>query len=239
MDLLLTYVYMTKKYTELFQEMKELYIADPTYAVRSKKFIGLLEKRILNDIWESLSDKGKSILRKEREVEIFQDSKNKNVDIAIIDPSNGPLITIGVRSQMNSIAKNTLTYYQDIRGELAGLINRHPLSVHGYLYLHPKEIIKPDATDREKNEKINHHKYAKLFSTISGRGDANSITLNNPHLIRNCFDHFSYFVVDFKSNPIDYQDSWDDIDIDLSIDNFVDNIIKTSKDRLHFTGYFK
>ena len=71
---------MTKKYTERFQEMKELYIADPTYAVRSKKFIGLLEKRILNDIWESLSDKGKSILRKEHEVEIFQDSKNKNVD---------------------------------------------------------------------------------------------------------------------------------------------------------------
>ena len=85
------------KYSQLLTKMRDLYIEDAQYAVRSKKFIGMLEERILDDIWDQLTSKGKKILKKGHEVEILQDAKIKNVDIAIIDPNSGPLITVGIR----------------------------------------------------------------------------------------------------------------------------------------------
>lgn len=227
------------KYTPLLTEMRDLYLEDAQYAVRSKKFIGLLEKKILDDIWDQLTPKGKKTLKPGHEILILQDAKIKNVDIAIIDPNSGPLLTVGIRSQMNSIAKNTLTYFQDIRGELAGLIQRYPLSVHGYIYLHPKEII--DAPGKTfKKENINHSKYARIAADISGRGEQAHIIVANSHLIRNAYDHFSYFVVDFEKDPVDYKDNWDELElgVDLSLDNFVDNILQTCRRRFFFTDYF-
>ncbi len=227
------------KYSPLLTKMRDFYIQDAEYAVRSKKFIGMLEERILDDIWDQLTPKGKKNLKKGHEVEILQDAKIKNVDIAIIDPNSGPLITVGIRSQMNSIAKNTLTYFQDIRGELTGLIQRYPLSVHGYVYMHPKEII--DAPGKKyKKENINHSKYARIAANISGRGEEPQIIVNNSHLIRNSYDFFSYFVADFDKESVVYKDNWEELElgVDLSLDRFVDNIIKTCKRRFYFTGYF-
>ena len=57
--------------------------------------------------------------------------------------------------------------------------------------------------------------------------------------VKGVFDHFSYFVVDFEKDPISYNDDWSHLtDIDMSIDNFIDNLVNTAKKRFHFTNFF-
>ena len=222
-----------KSYETLFKEMGEFYLQDPAYAVRSKKFIGMLEEHLASEITSQLSEYANSQgLKVFNEKKIFQDYKVKNVDIALIDPINGPLITIGVRSQMSDIAKNVLTYYQEISGECLHLQNRYPMSTHGYVYIHPKKLI------GDKKENIDHDRYAKLFSSIGCRTEASKVDYS---LIKGNFDHFAYPVIDFKSKPVTFFDDWKNklnLTNDISIKNFVKNIIKTSKERLNFIDYF-
>ena len=109
-----------EKFKLMLDDMKRLYLNDPENAVRSKKMIGKLENFLKESIEDNLTDLGRKELLIKNELVLFQAEKEKNVDIALIHPINGPIITIGVRSQMSSVAKNTLTYYQDIEGECVG-----------------------------------------------------------------------------------------------------------------------
>ena len=229
-----------QKYTSLIEKMKDLYLDNPTYAVRSKKFVGMLEQQMETELWSKITENGKSELKIQNEAIIFQDDKNKNIDIVLSHPINGPLITIGVRTQMSNIAKNTLTYFQEIRGECLGLQTRYPMSVHGYIYLHPKRIINTNISSSQQRETVDHDRYAKLFSTISGRSELSDIEYKNFFVgVKGVFDHFSYFVVDFEKDPISYNDDWSHLtDIDMSIDNFIDNLVNTAKKRFHFTNFF-
>lgn len=43
----------------------------------------------------------------------------KDVDVAVMDPDNGPLMLVGVRSQMSSVGKNQPNDYEGIVGERA------------------------------------------------------------------------------------------------------------------------
>ena len=52
-----------------------------------------------------------------KEATIYGSHKPKHVDVSVIDPENGPLVMVGIRSQMSSVAKNALTYYEGIIGE--------------------------------------------------------------------------------------------------------------------------
>lgn len=221
----------------VIEEMRDLYINDAENAVRSKKMISKLENFLKENIENSLSDLGKRELSVKNEIVIFQSEKDKNVDIALIHPINGPLITIGVRSQMSSVAKNTLTYYQDIVGECVGLQSRYPMSVHSYVYMHPKEII---AKGKLAKENINHLKYAHLFNSLGGRAKLNSLDYKSLIINKSVFDYFSYFVVDFKSTPVTYKDNWEEDGIEnlSTIENLVKGLIKTTKERFHFKDYF-
>ena len=225
------------KFKDILEEMKQLYTANSEKAVRSKKMIGKLENFLKESINENLSDLGKKELTLKNEIVIFQAEKDKNVDVALIHPINGPLITIGVRSQMSSIAKNTLTYYQDIEGECVGLQTRYPMSVHSYVYMHPKNII---AEGKLAKENINHLKYARLFNSLGGRAKLNSLDYKSLIFNKTAFDYFCYFVVDFNGNPLSYKDDWKDEGIEnlASINELINGLIKTCKERFHFKDYF-
>ena len=227
-----------EKFKLMLDDMKRLYLNDPENAVRSKKMIGKLENFLKESIEDNLTNLGRKELLIKNELVLFQAEKEKNVDIALIHPINGPIITIGVRSQMSSVAKNTLTYYQDIEGECVGLQSRYPMSVHSYVYMHPKEII---AEGKLSKEKINHIKYARLFNSLGGRAKLNSLDYKSLIINKTAFDYFTYFLVDFKSNSINYKDNWsnDGIDNLSTIDNLIKGIIKTTKERFHFKEYFK
>src|SRR5690606_9563549 len=100
------------------------------------------------------------------EAKILGSHKSKDVDVAVVHPQSGPLVLVGVRSQMSSVGKNVLTYYQDIVGEAVSLQERYPMTVHSYVYLHPYSYVeerKATKTRPARNEVItpDHVRYAK------------------------------------------------------------------------------
>jgi len=93
--------------------MKKIFEADPEKAVRSQEFIKTFHGFIAEDLRGFLTKQSvvAGVTVKE-EAKIFGSFKSKDVDVAVIHPLNGPLILVGVRSQMSSVGKNVLTYYQ-------------------------------------------------------------------------------------------------------------------------------
>ena len=60
------------------------------------------------------------------------------------------------------------------------------------------KIINTNISSSQR-ETVDHDRYAKLFSTISGRSELSDIEYKNFFVgVKGVFDHFSYFVVDFE-----------------------------------------
>jgi hypothetical protein len=208
---------------ECLEEMKTIYWQDPVAAVRSQSFIQTLHKYIEEDLNDRISPKARrNGVKVVREARLFGSYKAKDVDVAVIHPVNGPLITVGVRSQMSSVAKNALTYYQDIIGESISLQERFPMTTMGYVYLHPyKEPI--------ADKKIPDHKrWAQLYANIGKRDD---------RLYKNqigSYDQFAYMIVDFDDPQLEIRD---DIiknaipDVDLQISTLTNRLIDTFTSR--------
>ena len=98
---------------------------------------------------------------------------------------------IGVRSQMSSVGKNVLNYYEGIVGECISLQDRFPMSTIGYAYLMP---LRPIMEGRE-TEVIDHARFAKMYAAISGRSGQDYKN------VRGIYDQFAYLVVDFDQHP--------------------------------------
>lgn len=238
--------------SDLLREMGASYCADPMQAVRSQDFIQFLHryigtqlearltkfavnrgiKVVYKDETTVIDSKGKTRTRKVSEAHILSSTKPKNVDVAVIDPENGPLVIIGVRSQMSSVGKNVLTYYEGIVGECISLQDRFPMSTHGYVYLHPLSSIKVG----KETESIDHKRYARFYADASGRTGPTWKT------IRGVFDQFAYMVVDFESDPPQLRDEIVAASVphmDLALSTFIDRIISTFNGRLLFWDVFK
>jgi hypothetical protein len=199
--------------------------ADPMKAVRSQSFIRFLHAYLAEDLRERLSPfarrRGVDV---KLEPKVLGSHRAKDLDVGVIDPVNGPLMLIGVRSQMSSIGNNTLGYIDGIIGEAESLEKRFPMSTHGYVYFMPKLVIKPEKTD----EKVTHARWAGLLSTITGR---HGVDYNET---RGVYDHLAYMVVDFHADPLTIDDKLvaDAVpDIDLRIGSFLDRMVETYKDR--------
>ena len=210
---------------DCLREMSKIYFANPRKAVRSQKFIRELHSYIADLLQSRLHPKA---VRQEitviQEAKLFGSHKPKDVDVAVVHPKNGPLVVVGVRSQMSSVAKNALTYYQDIVGECISLQDRFPLATYGYAYLHPMMEIRPSLTFGPSPD---HQRYARMYEAISGREG------RNYREIKGVYDHFAYMVVDFAQCPPVLMDQKieSSTELDLSIATFVDRIVETSKRR--------
>ena len=215
----------------ILAQMQEVYTRDPLYAVRSQEFINILHREISEDMEARLSSTSvRRGVAAVSEATIYGSHKPKDVDVSIIDPENGPLVMIGIRSQMSSVAKNALTYYEGIIGECISIQDRFPMAVTAYLYLMPLQPIK----EGRKQETINHSRYARMYDAITGR------TGQSYRDIRGIFDEFAYMVVDFnQSPPVLCNDLLADVEHDLSVTTLVDRIIRTFKLRHIFLDVFK
>ncbi|EZP26762.1 hypothetical protein [Microbacterium oleivorans] len=214
--------------------MHELYSKDRVNAVRGQHFIKTLHGYIANQLRSRLHPTAVSAgIQVIEEASILGSHKTKDVDVAVVHPTSGPLVLVGVRSQMSSVGKNVLTYYQDIVGEAVSLQDRYPMTVHSYVYLHPyayTEIKKATNKQPERSVVItpDHARYAKMYRAIAGRDDKLYRTVSG------IYDQFAYLVVDFEESPALLRD---DIvaaaspDTDLSINTFVDRLIDTYKRR--------
>jgi len=217
--------------TAMLAEMQQVYAKDPNLAVRGQAFIKILHRELKGDIEARLTayaiNRGVTVIL---EATIFGSHKPKDVDISVIDPTNGPLMMVGVRSQMSSVSKNALTYYEEIIGECISLQDRFPMAIVGYVYLMPLHPIK---TGRE-TEFIDHTRYSQLYDAITGRaGQAYKD-------IRGIFDQFAYIIVDFGSTPPALRDDLLSSKIinDLKVSTFVDRMIQTFKHRHLFLDIF-
>lgn len=238
--------------SDLLQEMGASYRADPVQAVRSQDFIQLLHRYIGTQLEARLTGfavrrgikvvykdevtvpdkKGGTRVKKISEAHILSSTKPKNVDVVVIDPENRPLVIIGVRSQMSSVGKNVLTYYEGIVGECISLQDRFPMSTHGYVYLHPLTSIK----EGKEAESIDHKRYARFYADASGRAGPTWKT------IRGVFDQFAYMVVDFERDPPSLCDEIVKGSVpgaDLTLSTFIDRLVNTFNSRLLFWDVFK
>lgn len=219
---------------ETLAQMDQTYRNDPVAAVRGQHFIKLLHGYIADDLRNRLHPEAvKQGVKVIEEATVLGSHKAKDVDVAVVHPASGPLALVGVRSQMKSVGKNVLTYYQDIVGEAISLQERYPMTVHSYAYLHPysyKEEKKATKTLSARTVTIvpDHARYAKMYRAITGRDDRlfRSVT--------GLYDEFAYMVVDFEKNPAMLRDDLVQKavpDTNLSITTLVDRIVKTYKRR--------
>ena len=216
----------------MLREMHSIYKSDPDVAVRGQAFIKILHKQIHSDLEARIDTKvsrKRKILVKD-EVNILGSHKTKDVDVSVIDPFNGPLMMVGVRSQMSSIGKNVLTYYEEIIGDCISLQDRFPMTVIGYVYLMPLHPIKPGL----EKENVDHIRYARLYDAIAGReGQAYKD-------IRGIYDQFAYMIVDFAASPPVLHDELlpENLKHDLKISTFIERMIETFKSRNVFLDVF-
>lgn len=219
--------------SEVLRQMGYTYRSDPIVAVRGQEFISYLHGFVGNQLEHRLTKfaSGRGITVR-YEATILGSTKPKDVDVAVVDPKNGPLVLIGIRSQMSSIGKNVLTYYEGIVGECISLQDRFPMSTHGYIYLHPLASIKKG----KESESIDHKRYAKMYAAVTGRSGP---AYKN---FRGIFDEFAYMVVDFEESPPKMRD---DIvlaavpNLDMSINSFISRVIDTFNSRMLFWDVFK
>lgn len=227
-----------KKLAICLKNMKATYLEDPNAAVRGQTFISLLHEYCVEELCVAIGEE--KVQRIEltqmkqpsgrphypnvridpqkyqlmREITLFGSHKNKDEDIALTHFANGPQIAIGIRSQMSSVSKNLENYYEGIIGECISLHDRFPMTILGYVYLLPKNPIKPD-----RNEEIDLDRAESLFLKITERND-----WHGPH---DRYEHFAFLKVDFSTDPPRVIPSTEK----LSIEHFFDKLVATHNDR--------
>lgn len=199
------------------KQMKSVYLNDPTVAVRGQGFINILHDYCIDELINIGVPKEKIF----KEATIYGSHKAKDVDVAVIDKLNGPFIIVGIRSQMSSISKNILTYYEEIIGDCISLHDRFPMAVICYVYLLPTRPIKPGL----EKESIDLERAEKLFRLITDRGDWRNT--------KDKYEHFAFLKVDFtEENP-----SLLDTLPQLRINDFFDKIKETYNERNLFNQF--
>ena len=220
------------------EAMKAAYLDNPTSSVRGSTFIYHLHKYCVDQLYDAIGpEKVQRIDLAEmkqptgkphypitpidpkkyqlmQEVTLFGSHKNKDEDIALTHFANGPQIAIGVRSQMSSVGKNIENYYEGIIGECISLHDRFPMTTLGYVYLLPKNPIKPGLV-----EQIDLDRAEALFQKITERKD-----WHNPN---DRYEHFAFLKVDFSTDPPTIIPS----SPMLSIDTFFDKLVATHNSR--------
>jgi hypothetical protein len=202
---------MNKLY-ECLTEMKAAYLANPTSSVRSQIFINKLHDYCAEELISAGINTALYDIKKE--ATIYGSHKPKDVDIAVIENINGPQIMLGIRSQMSSVSKNLLTYYEEIIGDCISLHDRFPMAVLCYVYLLPMHPIKPGLS-----ETVNLDRAEKLFLRITGRSDWRDT--------KDKYEHFAFLKVDFASNPPTLLNTNEE----LMIKDFFDKIVRTYNNR--------
>lgn len=212
-----------------FAEMKDVYSEGIAAAVRSQRFIKYIHRDLQFELDSRLTRKARREgVKVVLEAGIHGSFKDKDVDVSVIHPTNGPLVLVGVRSQMTSVGKNILTYTQDIIGECVSLQDRFPTSVYAYAYLLP--LHPGDA------HTIDYQRYARMFAGITGRGRATY------KAERGRYDHFAFALVDFDTDPPTLHEDLvracvSDPPLDLT--GLTDRVIGTYKERNPWLDFFE
>jgi hypothetical protein len=208
--------YDSTRLTPVLAEMKRVFVDDHNVAVRGQNFIKLLHAYCI----EELKSRGLNLkgMELKGEIKVLTSHKFKDVDVSIVHPTSGPLLIIGVRSQMSSLSKNFLNYYEMEIGDVAAIHERYPLCVVGLLYLHPTTSILPG----KEKETFDFARAEKMFSLIAGRERASD---SHTH-----YEEIAYLRVDFAKNPPEVDQAFP-VSPGIRIDDFFDKLYEKFVDR--------
>lgn len=149
-------------------------------------------------------------------------------------------ISINIRSQMSSLAKNFDTLYERTIAEAQNLHVRCPKMVLGEVYMIPVKEYDPAVMDEKKIQFLDNigavEKYIKSFQAINGRSDFSKEEYK--------YERVCLLIVDFQQSPVKiYNNTQELIDDgliskesdanidDLSWNGFTDDILKCYKTR--------
>lgn len=199
-------------------EMKNVFINDRNAAIRGQVFIKMLHNFCISEL-EKRGFSGKNgELRPEGEVKVLTSHKFKDIDVAVIHPTSGPLLVIGVRSQMSSLSKNFLNYYEMEVGDVSAIHERYPMCVVGLLYLHPSASI----VSGKETEGFNFGRAEKMFRLITGRTKTNDPISH--------YEEIAYLRVNFDQMPPTIDNDFPTI-TELKLDSFFDKLVDKYMER--------
>lgn len=199
--------------TSTLSLMRELYIANPTHAVRSKSFITLFQDYCA----EELRARGVETngLRITTEDKIVVGRGRVEADIGVFNEANEPVLIVDVRSQMSSIGKNFNNYIRMKAGEVESVHVAYPNCIVGLIYIHPLENL-PTVLPVSPIGSFNYTNAARqLHSLIVNSASTERLSK---------YEHVAYCVVDFNNDPPQLSTKFPTED-ELRFESFFDNLL--------------
>lgn len=203
----------TADLTSALRSMKKLFVADPTYAVRSKSFITLFQ----NYCAEELRSRGieSNGLHIEVEQKITVGRGKVEADVGVFNKSNEPVLIVDVRSQMSSLGKNFNNYIRMKAGEVESVHVAYPGCIVGLVYIHPAADV-PTKLPVNSVGSFNYASAARQLSSL--------IVSNSTTELLSKYQYVSYCVIDFNSNPPQLS-AHIPADGELRLEHFFDDIV--------------
>lgn len=207
------------KLTSTLLRMRDLFVADPTYAVRSKKFISEFQ----NYCADELRARGLEANGLEIKIEhSFHVGRGPvEADVGIIDANGEPRLIVDVRSQMTSIGKNFNNYIRMKAGEVESIHAKYPRCVVGLIYIHPAgnlHTLKPVGLVGS----FNYTKAAAQLASLDGRTSLTDFA--------STYENVAYCVIDFNANPPTLSATVP-AQQELQLENFFDKVSETLRAR--------
>ena len=199
--------------TNTLIRMRELFVEDPTKAVRSKAFIQLFQDFCESELRRRGIEDGVYTLRKEAKFKV--EGTKIEADVGVLNGNNEPVLIVDVRSQMTSLGKNFNNYIRMKAGEVESVHEQFPTCSVGLVYLHPLSNL-------------------PTMKPVGPIGSFNYTTASNQLFLKirrketqlTKYENVAYCVVDFNANPPRLSTTYPE-QAELKLENFFDNIVAT------------
>lgn len=201
----------TTELTETLIRMKELFIEDPTKAVRSKAFITLFQDYCESELRKRGIEDGRFKIEKEAKFKV--EGTKVEADVGVLNERGEPVLIVDVRSQMTSIGKNFNNYIRMKAGEVESIHEQFPSCSVGLVYLHPLS----DLPTKKPVGPVGSFNYEAASNQLFFK-----IRRTDTQLTK--YENVAYCVIDFNANPPELSGVFPS-QTELKLENFFDNIV--------------
>ena len=199
------------KLTSTLTRMRNLFIADPTKAVRSKAFIQLFQDYCESELRSRGIEDAHFTIKKEAKFKV--EGTKVEADVGVMNDQNEPALIVDVRSQMTSIGKNFNNYIRMKAGEVESIHEQFPSCAVGLVYLHPLSNL----PTKKPVGPVGSFNYTNASNQLFLK-----IRRTNTQLTK--YENVAYCVIDFNANPPKLSDTYPN-QAELMLENFFDNIV--------------
>lgn len=209
----------TTELTSTLIRMRDIFIDDPTYAVRSKKFITEFQNYCAYELRSRKLDAKGSQIKLEHSITVGRGPVE--ADVAIVDAKGQPILIVDVRSQMTSVGKNFNNYIRMKAGEVESIHAKYPRCIVGLVYIHPAG----DLHTRKPVGRVGSFNYVKAAAQLASLGGRTSLID-----FASTYEQVAYCVIDFNAEPPKLL-STVPTQKELQLENFFDKIRDTLRSR--------